>query len=35
MSRFFCMQQAEPACSSILKSMVPVIIKGGNELLAL
>lgn len=35
MSRSFWMQQAEPACSSVLKSMVPVIIEGGNELLFL
>ena len=35
MSRSLCTPRAELARSSALQSMVPVIIKGGNELLAL
>lgn len=35
MSRFLCTPWAVLACSSALQSMVPVIIRGGNERLAL
>lgn len=35
MSRFFCMPSAQLAGLSTSQSMVPVIIEGGNELLAL